>query len=334
MRGLSKAHIARFLKILLAAGLLCWLLASDRLDVRGLAGIRQHLLWVLIAQISFGITVLLSALRWQLLLRVQGVRYALSGTFSLTMIGLFFNQVVFGSTGGDLYKAYAVANEHTDKRSGGIVSVFMDRALGMLALLFWVPIALIWNLDLVQAHLGLFSFAIAVVLVLIAVIAFAFLYFSMYLRRQPVARWLMSKLPFREILKQVDYAVNVYRTHLREILFAILLSLVIQFLVIATNVYLAFALLDPPFEWTRFLFLIPMAHVAMSIPINPPGAIGTAEAIYAYLFSLIGIYEGALICVLQRLTYLVWSFPGAVLYITRKGRPQVLARTLPSSRVN
>ena len=80
------------------------------------------------------------------------------------------------------------------------------------------------------------------------------------------------------------------------------------------------ALLSGSFQWWHFFYLIPMAHLAMAIPLNPPGAIGTAEAIYAYLLVQIGIEEGAVLCILQRLTYYSWSMVGAGFYITRKGK--------------
>ena len=60
-----------------------------------------------------------------------------------------------------------------------------------------------------------------------------------------------------------------------------------------------------------------------------PGALGTAEAIYAYLFGLVGISQGSLICVLQRLTFLVWAIVGAVLFI-RGRRHRVFDATGPA----
>ena len=66
-----------------------------------------------------------------------------------------------------------------------------------------------------------------------------------------------------------------------------------------------------------YFLLIPIAHLAMALPINPPGAIGTAEAMYSYLFGLIGVPNGALLSILQRATFIIWAIPGAIIYVTQ-----------------
>ena len=239
-------------------------------------------------------------------------------TFNLTLIGIFFNQTMIGSTGGDIYRAYAVWAERPEKRSGGVVSVFVDRAIGLVALLVLVPIALLWNLELAYSSVTLWSFSVIVIITLLFIFIGAVLLFSVSLHRTAVVRWIVSRLSTRHVMKRINKAVVVHRLHTNAMIVIFGVSIVIQFLVVACNVLLAYALLGASIAWEPFLLLIPIAHLGMAVPINPPGAIGTGEAIYAHLLRFAGIAEGGLICVLQRVTFLLWSIPGALLYITRR----------------
>ena len=135
-----------------------------------------------------------------------------------------------------------------------------------------------------------------------------------------MVRWFLSKLPFRRILKQISAAIYVYKFHPREVLLVISMSVVIHVGVVSTNLCLARALIPEALPWANFFFLIPIAQIAMAIPINPPGAIGTAEGIYAYLLTIAGISQGALICLLYRLTNYLWALVGCVYYLKRKGK--------------
>jgi len=56
----------------------------------------------------------------------------------------------------------------------------------------------------------------------------------------------------------------------------------------------------------------------MAIPVTP-GAIGTAEVAYDWLFKLVGFpVKGALVSLLQRLTYCIWAIPGLVIYLKNR----------------
>ena len=71
------------------------------------------------------------AFRWWYLLRLQRIEISLREVVRLTFLGTFFNYVVPGSVSGDLVKAYYAA-KHTDRKIAVLVSVFIDRALGLL----------------------------------------------------------------------------------------------------------------------------------------------------------------------------------------------------------
>ncbi|MBN2182023.1 MAG: flippase-like domain-containing protein [Sedimentisphaerales bacterium] len=85
------------------------------------------LLIFIIAQIIIG-------LRWWLLLRSQSIHIAFFSAVRLHFLGLFYNNCMPGSVGGDLIRAWYVT-KHTDKRFEAALSVFVDRIVGLVSTL-------------------------------------------------------------------------------------------------------------------------------------------------------------------------------------------------------
>jgi hypothetical protein len=77
---------------------------------------------------------LITSYRWYVLLRAQDVRIGVARTFVLNMVGAFYNSFMPGSTGGDVVKAYYAA-KHTTHRTRAVLTVLIDRIIGLLALL-------------------------------------------------------------------------------------------------------------------------------------------------------------------------------------------------------
>ena len=57
--------------------------------------------WVLLGWICYSAVEVLATVRWQILLRIQGIRLNWLRTGAIVMIGLFFNQFLPGGVGGD-----------------------------------------------------------------------------------------------------------------------------------------------------------------------------------------------------------------------------------------
>lgn len=81
----------------------------------------------IVAQIIIG-------LRWWLLLRSQSIFIPFFSAVRLHFLGLFYNNCMPGSVGGDLIRAWYVTR-HTDKRFEAALCVFVDRAVGLLSTL-------------------------------------------------------------------------------------------------------------------------------------------------------------------------------------------------------
>ena len=115
------------------------------------------------------------ALRFRMLLAVQGVRIRASRALSLTFLGQFFNNFMLGLTGGDVVKAYYVTRD-THKRTEAVVTVFLDRVVGLIALAFLAA-------AMVLANLGDDKFRKAAIYVWIFLVMACFMLLMLYSRR-------------------------------------------------------------------------------------------------------------------------------------------------------
>jgi uncharacterized protein (TIRG00374 family) len=64
-------------------------------------------------------------------------------TFKLNLIGVFFNYAVPGGVGGDVIKAYYFGKKQKDSKAIAIISVMMDRVLGLYAMIVMALAAMI-----------------------------------------------------------------------------------------------------------------------------------------------------------------------------------------------
>lgn len=93
--------------------------------------------WVLAGIAAAVLSPMVGVVRWGLLLRAQGIAMRWGRVAQIYMIGTFFNLFLLGSTGGDALKIFYALRDNSarGKRAGAILSVVMDRMLGLLALI-------------------------------------------------------------------------------------------------------------------------------------------------------------------------------------------------------
>ncbi|MCX6356433.1 MAG: lysylphosphatidylglycerol synthase transmembrane domain-containing protein, partial [Candidatus Aureabacteria bacterium] len=134
MRTKVRNWLLSLLKVGLAAGIIIYIFKT-RVDLRELlsqvrAMDRGGLIFCWCA---YGALFLLSARRWQILARVQGIAARYAELIEYCFIGLFFNNILLGSMGGDVLKAYYLARAVPARREGAVISVVADRSVGFLS---------------------------------------------------------------------------------------------------------------------------------------------------------------------------------------------------------
>jgi uncharacterized membrane protein YbhN (UPF0104 family) len=130
-------------KILLAAGLLAWLLVSGRLQIDRLAAVSLD--WRFVGLLGLvGGSMIVPAFRWWWLLRIQGLQEPLRKVLRLTWAGYLAGLVLPGAASGDLAKAYLILRRRSQTRARAFSTVLADRFLGLHSLLCLGAIAASW----------------------------------------------------------------------------------------------------------------------------------------------------------------------------------------------
>jgi glycosyltransferase 2 family protein len=265
--------------------------------------------------------------RWWLLLRAQSIFICFWAVVKLSFLGLFYNNFMPGSVGGDLMKAWYVTR-HTDRKFQAVLSVFVDRVIIGLSATFLISVfSYIFFLrnEITLVDLGSqLHFrdltegerkVITSLLILILIIIIAFL-------SAPKGRSVLRKVLFyiqtfsRRIFKKLKDTAVIYLKKPFVILEALGLTVLLQLLAITGFWFLGRSMgVNTGIAYYYFIFAL--TWVLGAIPVSVGGAV-VVEGLLAYLFVVCcGVQpESALALALsQRLIWMLSSLPGAIIHI-------------------
>jgi hypothetical protein len=236
----------------------------------------------------------------------------------MVMIGLFFNQFLPGSVGGDAMRLYFVFKLVPRKKVGATLSIVMDRFLGLLSILFLGGVSFAlrfkWltrsntSLHIVYLAVGMLGAGLAFVLLLFWLVK------SGLLRRLPEAT------PFREPVIQSGRALLRYRAHRIAMAFAFLIT-VASHVAYYTSFYCAGRSLRvaPGYAATLMdiLCIMPLVSTITSIPISIGGA-GVRETLFQELLGNLAHIPPAIAAFTASLGYaneISWALVGGAVFL-------------------
>ena len=275
-----------------------------------LSGMRLSALFAVMVAIIVGL--LCGVTRWWRLLRVCGAPTSYGTALRLTVLGMFFNLVFPGLTGGDVVKAGLAAKEHPGRRQAAVMAVGLDRVIGLWTLL-WIGVftALCMGEQLESMLAPLLGVALASTL---ALLALGWPPLRSALGGQRVIAWLPSSLSgLVEALRQAAKSPL-------ELSIAVAWS-VANHLAVGLAV---FAVDRGIGDVTSYLGCLSASVVASSIsavPIAPAGW-GVGEYVFAHMYSLLGPGEavGYAVSVTYRLCQTAFALLCGVAVWKRGGR--------------
>jgi glycosyltransferase 2 family protein len=106
---------------------------------------------LLVSFLLVGISIIAGVVRWRIVLEAQGLHLPLGRATTISFVAQFFNSFLLGSTGGDLIKAYYAARETHHKKTEAVTTVFVDRLVGLWAMLLFAGVMMIPNYALLRA---------------------------------------------------------------------------------------------------------------------------------------------------------------------------------------
>jgi glycosyltransferase 2 family protein len=274
------------------------------------------------ALVLMGGMLYVGAVRWRIVLRAQDLELPLRQTLRITMIAHFFNAFLLGTAGGDVAKAYYAARETHHKKTEAVLTVFVDRVIGLWAMLLFGGMMILPNYPFLLRP-GLRTVIALLLAMLAAASVFAFLAFRGgvsrawagahdWLRRLPKGEWLERTL---ESCRQFGRSHRfVSKTLALSMLVNVLL--VLQFYVLARGLSIQVSL-------ATLGLVVPVVICLSALPISPAG-LGVRENLFVQLLAapVIGV-PATLALSLSLLAYsasLAWSLLGGLVYLTLKDR--------------
>jgi uncharacterized protein (TIRG00374 family) len=125
------------LKYVLAVALLFYIVASNWTALNNLFRKPPHVEIFLLAAAILITATAIQYVRWYLLVRAVGLPFTLWNAVRLGLVGTFYNTFLPGSVGGDLVKAYFIAQGHPERKAVAVATVVADRLVGLFGLLLF-----------------------------------------------------------------------------------------------------------------------------------------------------------------------------------------------------
>ena len=344
MNKKSKAILWHVLRLAVMAALVAYVVSQaewndtvrpDGTPVQGLKTIAYRLAqewwWVAAALGVMALQSPIGAVRWRLLLGVQGIHITFLESLRLTYIGWFFNNWMPGGTGGDLVKAWYIARR-THQKAEAVTVVFLDRLIGMVSLAVLGAAAVLATLS--DERVRAARIILAVFLGLAA--AGGWIFYSRRLRRLVRLDRLLARLPVGHVVARVDQALFIYRHHKGTVALSVAYSWAAQAASIFAIYFLATGL-GSAGRLVQFFVNMPIIFIGWAL-IPVPGGFGVAEGLAQKLFtaSVLGVpaAEAATLALTMILAFRVVqsavSLPGAALYLARRTNvsPRMMRETM------
>lgn len=265
--------------------------------------------------------------RWHALLKVQGLAVPWERAAGIFFIGAFFNSFMLGVTGGDISKAYYVARETHHKRTEAVVTIVVDRIIGLLGMILFCLLVVALNLGFLirAADVRLRLATVVVLLAMLGTVACAaFGFWKSLPQKLPLIGWLRERIPLgmREVLGRAAQAYQMYARHPRTVLYALALSLGVHAATTAVTVAVAQGMsgIEVPL---RHLFLaLPLINFLTAIPISI-GGLGVREGLHVGLLVPLGISEAQAVglSLLYFGCTLLWNLAGGAVFLFWKKPP-------------
>lgn len=263
---------AKLLRILVSAGLLAWVLwQTPWIDVSQAFAALRIRYWLAALGVLLGAQ-LVSTLRWQMFAQALRFDVPLLRMLGYYFIGMFFNQFLPTSVGGDVVRGWYL-NGGTGRKLAAYASVFLDRLNGLLVLMAlacvgvllappdlpaWIPVS-VWSV----AGCGVLG-----------------------MLTLPALLWTGLLPQHRD--RQLRTMLGVLKTP-HTLVGATLLSLIVQ-IASVTIVWLIGTGLNAPVPATYYWILTPMVSLITLLP--SIGGTGVRETAMVLFLAPLGIESG------------------------------------------
>lgn len=272
-------------RALLGIAVLVYIFSLVHVEAFRPLGRPRNILWLLMALACLGANVYVAAWRWQLLLRILGVRERIAPLLRAIYVGAFYNLVLPGQLGGQAIKVMLLG-----RRSPAMIAIVASVALDQL-----IVVVALFGLALVSAAFApplayrsgwLIGFGLTFLTSLVLLI------FSVTPRvqrrlMQRMRRWRFMPDGLRHQTARTWLQVASYGRHPVMLLYAVLQA-VLFLLTLSGMAFGLAAAVDINLDFVTIVFVLCLALIAGVAPFTLAG-LGTREATFTGVFHLFGV---------------------------------------------
>lgn len=258
------------------------------------------------------LVVVFMSYRLREVLIVCGINLSLSEVIKLNFIGFFFNNFFITSVGGDIVKAYMIAQDYKHKKVESFAAVIMDRLAGLISLLAIAVISLLFALRYIHNKLLIW---------LILIILLASIVLVILLMNKKIAKkfsFIINRMNLFNIkakIKKLYLAIHNYRYYKKVIIKILLLSVILQVVAILIMYVLARSIFIST-SIDIFFIMVPLISILSMLP--SLNGLGIREGSFVYLLGgFIGKPQALSLSLLWLAILILASIVGGICYILR-----------------
>ena len=267
-----------------------------------------NVLVFLLGLMVFILAISVASLRFQLIVKAQGdIPIIFREALSLTFIGYFFNNFLPTSIGGDVVKAYYLSHKAPREKTGSYASVFVDRVIGLLTMVFMAFVALCFVQDqVIDKNVKYAIYYLTALSVLMMI----------FMGNKGVAKRFSALLalvkPIEHKLKNIYTAINKYRNHKALLAQSLAISVISQ-LFYFLGIGIIVASIGSRIPIMDILLRMPIISMISLLPsIN---GLGVREGSTVLLFGpIIGREKAFVVSILSLLLLFITSIIGGIIY--------------------
>jgi len=263
---------------------------------------------------SFGIiSIFLMSIRWKIVLKNYDIPLGLKRLFGYYFIGLFFNNFLPTSIGGDIVRVYKVIGD-SNNRTASFASVIVERILGIAATLFLAITSLYYVSHYFKDDRILY----------ISIIIFGLIISSFILvtRKKPFEFLVkvfdkITLLSIGEKVNKLIEAIYTLKEKRKVFVWVFVLSILSQVAIVFMN-YAVVRALNIKVDLAYLFLVVPLTFILTMLPsIN---GVGIRDGGFVFLLSKIGVSGAAAISLsfMNIIIPLLLSIWGGFLFLIQK----------------
>lgn len=294
---------------------------------------RAHLGWVAGALLISVLGVLLSAEKWNGLLRDNHIRLRFQTAMQLYWVGMFFSNFLPTSVGGDVMRLMLTPSHGRTERVAG--TILIERLTGFFVMLLFSALGLLVG-PLSSSQQGPVIILLAVVLSLLGAVAAVLLAPAALLQLMPMVIERLPRIVRRMIRKMQRIVITVARqTRRGDALRRALLLSVPFYCTIFLAQYCVLHAVGAQVRLSDVILVGSLVPLLSLVPISLNG-IGLAEGVFVAVYGAVGVLPDAALAaaLVRRLVDLTNSAFGGVIWLMNSRFQVPLSRQQSAPQLN